>query len=304
MKTVNSFNEEVFNEVPENIKIKVEDILKKTNLYWDIKQEDLISINGLSTPNTGTFRSDNDVWLGTVSKKYKPLQNSELTLTILTAAEVLNLEIVSGGFNYTGNRVYLNLKLEDKYIGDTKIRRFITAINNHDGHGSVNFGSYYVIEEMDKNGQIQTTNFFKLNSYNAKFRHSSNVKQKINIAVKNLFSSLQEDEEVMNNFALMQKIKIDDDLLKSVILKCYGVNSSDPNAKVSTRSFNKLKQVDLIVANEINKNEKSAWGLFNGILKSTETLNPKNINAKDYYMAGKGAKINMKAYDIIMNFIK
>jgi hypothetical protein len=298
------FNEEVFSQISEDLKNEVKQTLSKTGLDWDVVQEELVSVTGLKTPNSATFRSDSNSWLGTMSKKYKPLQNSELVLTLIAAASKFNLKISSGGVNYDGKRVYLNLNLEDKYVGDSRIKRFISVVNYHNGLGSVNFGSYYKIEEMGPNGEVINKNFFKLNSEAGRFRHSSNLNEKIAVTIENLFASIKEDEGVIETFNKMAEIKVNDEMLKEIIFKCYGIDPGDPTQTLSTRALNKFKQVDTILKNEVQKNQASAWGLFNGVLSSTEILTPKNSQTKDFYMAGNGYNINLKAYDIISNYLK
>lgn len=302
MKTSN-LDLEVFSQVPEQLKQEVRQTLQKTNLDWDVVQEELVSVTGLPTPNSATFRSDTSSWLGTMSKKYKPLQNSELVLMLAEAAKTFGLTINSGGVNYDGKRVFLSLKLEDKYIGNARLKRFITIVNYHNGLGSVNFGSYYKIEEMDSNGQMTSQNFFKLNSELGKFRHSSNLSEKIKVTISNLFASIKEDEEVIEVFNKMASVKIEDSLLNEIILKCYGIDTTDPTQKISTRALNKMKQVEVILEREVKKSEQSAWGLFKGVLSSTETLSPKNTKPEDFMMAGQGYNINLKAFDIISNYI-
>ena len=105
---------------------EVKRILEENKLDWDVRKEDLIAVstfteNGsegihLPTPNSGIYRNDNNIRLGTTSKKYTCYQNSELVECIYEASKAVNLQITGGGFCYEGSRVYLDLKLEDVYV--------------------------------------------------------------------------------------------------------------------------------------------------------------------------------------------
>jgi len=298
-----SLNEGVFNSISEELKIEIEKILIQTNLLWDVKKEDLISETGLITPSAGIFRMDTNKWLGTTSKKYTPYQNSELVLTIHFAGQKLNLKIVGGGENYEGKRVYLLLELPSEFIGNSKIERFITAVNYHNGLGSVGFGSTNKILNGTTSG-ISSNNFFRLYPNLGKFRHCSSINERISVAISQLFQSIKEDNEMMAMFNLMANTKLEDSLLSDVMSACYGVDLNNNLNNLSTRQFNKITAVSNVVTQEVQNQENSVWGLFNGILKSTEQFTPKNAQKDDFYMAGQGYSINMKAYSTIFDYLE
>ena len=298
-----SLNEGVFNSISEELKSEVEKILIDTNLLWDVKKEKLVSETGLITPNSGIFRMDNDKWLGTTSNKYTPYQNSELVLTIHVASQKLNLKIVGGGENFDGKRVYLLLELPNEFVGNSKIERYITAVNYHNGLGSVGFGSTNKILNGTTAG-ISSNNFFRLYPNLGKFRHCSSINETISIAINQLFQSIKEDSEMMAMFNLMANTKLEDSLLADVMNACYGVDLNTNQNNLSTRQFNKITAVSNVVTQEVKNQENTVWGLFNGILKSTEQFTPKSAQKDDFYMAGNGYSINMKAYSTIFDYLE
>lgn len=302
-----SFSEEFLSKVPEQLKEEVISILDKVDLNWDVKKEDLVSISGSETPNAGIFRTDfsfqepKDTWLGTTSKKYTPYQNSELVLTIHVAGKAVDLKIIGGGSNYEGKRVYLLLQLPEEYVGNTKIERYITVVNHHTGLGSVGFGSTNKIYSNTAGG-IYANNFFRL--YNlGKFRHSSNINERVNVAANQLFQSIREDKEMMETFQKMQNTKLDDPLLAQIMMSCYNVDMNQPLSAMSTRQSNKMEQISAVIKKEVQNQGGSVWGLFNGILMSTQITTPKSTSQTDYFMAGQGYAVNMKAYDTIMDYL-
>jgi Domain of unknown function (DUF932) len=296
-------NTEVLEGTTQEVAQEVEKILNTTGLSWDVKKEDLVSVTGLETRNSGIFRNDNDLWLGTTSKKYTPYQNSELVYTIYIASKQLNIRIVGGGENYDGKRVYLLLELPDEFIGNTKIKRYITAVNYHNGGGSVGFGSTNKIETMTSSGNYNCNNFFRLYPDLGKFRHSSSIKQRIQIAINELFNSIKKDNDMMNAFSKMAEVKLENELLAEVMKACYSVDLDNNMSNMSTRQFNKITAVSNIVTQEVKNEQDTVWGLFNGILKSTQITTPKSSNTDDYYMAGQGYNINMKAYTTILDYL-
>jgi hypothetical protein len=54
---------------------KTFNLLEATGLNWSVNKAELFSAEGLQTESFGIFRNDNSQWLGTVGKKYVPMQN-------------------------------------------------------------------------------------------------------------------------------------------------------------------------------------------------------------------------------------
>ena len=91
--------------------------------------------------------------------------------------------------------------------------------------------------------------------------------------------------------------------MKHLHLKILYKQNNNLN-NLSTRQFNKITAVSNVVTQEVQNQENSVWGLFNGILKSTEQFTPKNAQKEDFYMAGQGYSINMKAYSTIFDYLE
>jgi hypothetical protein len=198
------------NVAPE-LQKKVKTILDKTNLNWDVRQEALISADkGLPSNLSGIYRDDNDAFLGAPSKKYTIYQNCELVETIYAAAKQFKLEISDGGSLFSGERVYLQLALPDEYVGSSQIKRYITAVNSHNGLGSVGFGSTNDIINVTPAG-TSSAKFFRMYGNMDKFRHSSNVHDRVRSAVNQLFESLTQDRKTVEMFQLMAYTKIEDE---------------------------------------------------------------------------------------------
>lgn len=92
---------------------KVFELLEKTGLNWDVEKRSLFDKDGNKTSSHGIFKKTANQWLGTVGDRYTPLQNSELAMILIKAAEGINLDITRGGMLQGGEKVYLQAALPD-----------------------------------------------------------------------------------------------------------------------------------------------------------------------------------------------
>lgn len=272
-------------------------ILSDTGLNWDVRKEDLISKpSGLETPNAGVFRSDTNKWIGTTSKRYVLYQNHELANTIIEAASQFNLEVVEGGELDGGQRVFLQLELPMETIGKTDVKRYVTAMNSHNAKGSVAFGS-------TNNILSYNVRFFRVFSQLDKFRHCSSVSEKVRVAVNQLFKTISQDKAMMDSFRMMAGVKLQDDLLQSVMESCFRIDPAKDQSDLSPRQLNRINNITDSVRATVRQEEGSVWGLFAGILNYTKNSVPKNRKEQDYVMSGAGYKTNLRAYETITNWL-
>ncbi len=277
--------------------LKVFDILEKTGLNWSVRKEDLISVTGLPTPNAGVFRNDTNEHLGTLSKKYIPYQNAELVTTIVEASEHIGLEIKKGGYLQNGKLVYVQMELRDEFIGSSKVERYITALNSHNGTSQVAFGS-------SNNVVICQNTFFKVYKELQKFRHTSSAGEKIKLAVMELKNTIMEDVNLMETFKLMDSIKLQDKAVDDLIKDVFGIDANKPIQH--KRVANRYEEIQEAIKIELDLEGNSMWGLFNGVTRYTNhyaTKNLKNKTKEDYIMNGAGYTMNTNAYDLILNWI-
>lgn len=286
-----------------NPKVEVDKILNSTDLDWEVRMEDLVARpSNLETPCAGLFRDDTDTYLGVVSKKYTIYQNRELVDTIMEAAKHFDLEIVNGGWLYDGERVYLQLELPSAYVGKSEVKRYVTAMNSHNGRGSVVFGATNEILNITERG-VESKKFFQVFKEMDKFRHTHSVHTRVNSAIQGLFGSITKENETTILMEKMAKLKVKDEVLREIMFKCYKVDLNKSIAELPTRTQNRIKQISQTLEGEINKQDGSMWGLFQGVLKNTENSTPKNKTKDENVYGGSGRTINMKAYNIIRNYV-
>ena len=277
--------------------LKVLEVLEATNLNWSVRKEDLVSVSGLETPNSGIYRNDTNEWLGTTSKKYTPYQNAELVTTIVEASEHIGLEIAKGGILSKGKLVYVQMELKEEFIGKSAIKRYITALNSHNGSSSIGFGSSNEVV-------VCQNSFFKIYKELAKFRHTATASEKIKLAVMELKNTIMEDINLMNTFKLMDSINVTDQAVHDLIKSCFGI---DIDKEQKTRTSNRLDLINEAINIELDLEGKTMWGLFNGVTRYTNHYASKNSPTKtkeDYIMNGLGYNININAYDTILGWIE
>jgi hypothetical protein len=279
--------------------LKVFEILESTNLNWSVRKEDLISVSGLETPNSGIYRNDTNEWLGTTSKKYTPYQNAELVTTIVEASEHIGLEIAKGGILSKGKLVYVQMELKEEFIGNSQIKRYITALNSHNGTSSIGFGSSNEVV-------VCQNSFFKIYKELAKFRHTQSASEKIKLAVMELKNTIMEDINLMNTFKLMDSVSLTDHAVHDLIKSCFGIDI-DKKEDLKKRTTNKLDLITEAINIELDLEGKTMWGLFNGVTRYTNHYASKNSPTKtkeDYIMNGIGYNVNLNAYDTILGWIE
>jgi hypothetical protein len=286
-----------------NPQSEVERILTETELDWEVRMEDLVAQpSNLETPCAGIFRNDTDTYLGVVSKRYTIYQNKELVDTIMEAAKHFDLEIKKGGYLFDGERVYLQLELPDVYVGNSQVKRYITALNSHNGNGSLCFGATNEILNITPSG-VESTRFFKIFKGLDKFRHSKNVHKTVEQAIRGMFASITSENKETLLMQKMAKLKVEDEVLREIMYKCYSVDINKTIAEMPTRTQNRVKAISDVLEGEVNKQDGSLWGLFQGVLKNTELNTPKGKTVEDNLFGITGRSINMKAYNIISDFI-
>jgi len=276
--------------------MKVFSILEETGLNWSVRKEDLITQTGLQTPNSGIYRNDTNEWLGTTSKKYTPYQNAELVTTIVEASEDIGLKIKKGGTLSNGKLVYVQMELKEEFIGASEVKRYITALNSHNGTSSIGFGSSNEVV-------ICQNSFFKIYKEMQKFRHTQSAGEKVKLAVMELKNTIMEDINLMNTFKLMDSIKVEDKAVHDLIKSCFGIDIDKDHKK---RTANKLELINNAIDIEFELEGRTMWGLFNGVTRYTNHYASKNTqkSKEDYIMNGAGYNVNINAYDTILGWIE
>lgn len=286
---------------------KVFDLLESTGLNWSVTKQPLFTKLGLETKSHGIFRGAE--WIGTVGERYTPLQNAELAMTIVKASEGVGVDVTKGGELGGGRKVYLQAELPEAFVGKGNVKRYITALNSHDGSTSIGFGS--------SNTVIYCQNtFHKAYKGLNHFKHTFNAQARIDVAIKDLRLALNLDQQLITNYKRMADLPLKDEAIERVIRKIFGVEMAVNQDFYTPRLKEKVEQFGRSVEKSIGEQGATIWALFNGVTRYTNHILPEYLREykrnsetngenirNESLMAGRGYEISNMGFDEIMAYV-
>jgi len=283
---------------------KIFDLLYENGLAWEANKVPLYATlnEGTSKENVvvqtdtyGIFRSDNNAMLGTCKDRYQVFQNKELAQTIVDAAGSLNLEVKKGGSLEGGKKTFLQVGLEDAVVGNSGIKRNLTALNSHDGSCAIGFGTTNTVV-------VCTNTFHQAMRGLTKIRHTESYSSRVKSAVETIKEAISGESLLIDNFKRMSDTKIEDD--KYVIDLVSKILKVNPNEKTSTRKANQVMAMAKDIRTDINIHGDNLWGLFNGITRYTNHTAVSKEKSIDSVMVGQGSRMNEIAFNEIMKQVE
>lgn len=291
-QTNNPTSEAIFNQTLE--------LLDSTGLNWSVTKEPLLTADGKASETFGIYRSDTNQWLGSVGNQYAPMQNSTLAETIVMASQGVDCNTNRGGTLQGGKRVYIQSELPLEHIGNSDIKRWITALTSHDGSSATGFGSSSTVV-------ICQNTFHMAMKDLAKFRHTASADERVRLASEDLNKALLTDNQLMTTFKRMADLKIGEEVIENVIRRIFTIDIKQTRS--SEVSAVKKAQVTAFadsLQTEVNSHGQTLWALFNGVTRYTNHVAaPKGDEAKDtYLMIGGGHKTNLLGFDECMKWLE
>lgn len=275
---------------------KVFSLLEATGLNWSVNKEPLFSQDGKAANRFGMFRNDNNACLGVVGERYTVFQNSQLAETMVQASEGVGINLEKGGLLGGGGKVYLQAELQPEFIGKSSVKRYITALNSHDGSTSIGFGSSSTVV-------VCQNTFFRAYGEVTKIRHTVTAESRVKEAMEQLRNALTLDNKLMETFKRMADMEMKDELVERVIRKIFSVDPKQTQQEeISSRKKNQISEFAGAITKEIELEGKTVWGLFNAVTRYTNHHKAPKDEAKraDYLMDGGGYQINNMCYEEIM----
>jgi hypothetical protein len=187
--------------------------------------------------------------------------------------------------------------MEDEVIGNSKVNRWITALNSHDGSSCVAFGSQQTVV-------ICQNTFYMAYKNLTHVRHNMNAKDKLMAMATDLNNSLMEDQLLTEEFKRWVDMPVTSRQIEMVKNGIVALNE-DKEEKLSMRKQNQLIKIDRAIQQEFSLEGENLWGLFNGVTRYTNhTMSPNKtqVDIKESLMVGQGARINKSAYNQIHAF--
>jgi hypothetical protein len=230
------------------------------------------------------------------------MQNSTLAETLVMASQGIDLKVTKGGQLDGGQKVFMQLELPDEHIGNSGIKRWLTALNSHDGSSSVGFGSTSTVV-------ICQNTFYKAFKDLSRFRHTASAKERIDMAMEDLKLALQHDAQLMTIFKRMADTKADDNLLERLVKRIFEVDARNTkSSEVSAVKRNQLDRFSNAMHEEVSIHDSTVWAMFNGVTRYTNhhALNGKASAEKreSYVMVGGGARVNILGFNECMKWLE
>ena len=254
---------------------------------------------GINVPTNsyGIFKGDKH--LGTTGERYEPFQNYQLAETIINATEQLNLPLLRGGSLCDDTKIYLQAELKSDMIGKSEIKRYVTALNSHNGTSAIGFGSSNTVV-------VCQNTFYMAYKELTKFKHTINAESRVRDAVELLRLTLINDEMLMEDFKIMANQTLNDEIVERVIRNLFKVEKDTKQDDVSTRKVNQLVEFGNSINKSIEEQGNTIWALFNGVTRYTNhIIAPNDANDKlSYLMDGNGYQKNLIGFNTIMDWIK
>lgn len=272
------------------------DLLNKHGLAWGVIQEPLFSKSGMPTNNIGLFRTDNNAHIGTHTSRYQVCSNGELAKLLVYACSPikdLDLQGSRGGEFFGGRKIFFQIPLPDTTIGNTSVKRYLTAINSFDGSTAVALGTCQTVVVC------QNTFWKAYRSGISKVGHYSTMNAKLESLTEQIYQTIEKDAEQVELFNRMHEIEIYESDITALKHKIFRVEDA---FNIGTRKQNRMLKFDSDMELEFAEQGRNAWGLFNGVtrytnhsIKENQSFNNKMANV----ICGTGAKINALAYEHI-----
>jgi len=185
------------------------ELLEQTSLNWEVSKEQLFAGDGSPTSAFGVFKTKSRQHIGTVTDKYEIYQNWQMAEALILASQEVGVSFDGGGVLNGGKKVFLQASLPDAFIGQSGVKRNITALNSHDGSSSIGFGSTNTVI-------VCSNTFYKAFGDLAKFRHISSSAERVKSLANDLNAVIKADEEMILNFEKMAAKPLRDSMVEAV----------------------------------------------------------------------------------------
>lgn len=284
---------------------KVQQLLQKTNTNWQVDKRPLVCIDEAgqvhSTPAYGMFRSDNNDCIGIVKAGYSIFQNSEMAETLLSAADIVGLDVnTRGGALGNGKLVHYQFTLPTQHIGASKLERYITALTSHDGSTAIAFGSCNVVV-------VCQNTFFKAYKSLPRIKHTAAFRERVTSMADNMRTAIANDLLLCQAMERMVEKQATQTHLKAVV---NGVLRTDAFAdsfdEASGKMRNNYNALMQHVETEKAIHGNNLYALFNAATRYTNSKAAKHSNDNErmhYLMAGTGAKLSNIAFDTLLQYV-
>lgn len=303
-----NFADNVINNVLENSQVETtNEMLDRFGLNWQVEKQPLILPSGKPTPFFGLVRTDTDQIFQTCKDQYTPFQNSQLSELVYRIAAKTGFDVHGGGNFNGGAKVYLQLATgEVKGIGENKdtIKKFVTAINSHDGTTSLRWGHTDITISCR-------------NTFNAAYRemknsarHTASINQIVEQSIKELDGLAKIEKSIFDTYFKLAEVPVKKVHIEDIVLQTLDVDiaisKADLEKNYSTYRLNQMHELLACISGEMKQKGETLWGLFSGVTNYTthKLKAPDRDNGRlESKYVGTGYKVDNGVFEIVSSFI-
>lgn len=263
---------------------EISTLLDLSKLNWCVTKEPIQTKNGIDIPDRfAIMRDDTKSILGVLGNNYMPVQNEELLELLFQISQSTGLTFHSGGSFGLGEKVWFQLKSNTLDLGNDKVHGYISGFNSFDGKTMLALGNTHVTVSC-------------LNTFNAgyrevdtKMRHSSTMREKIQIMLGRVSTLRKEEEHQFEIIKRMNHTKFDMGLKDKLIDILFQITPDEKIKGLSTRKANMINTFNTDWDTEIqSKGGNNLWAAFSGITRfTTHSMYKSKERAQEMKMFGK-----------------
>ena len=272
-------------------------LLDRFGLNWVVEKQPLLLPSGKPSGLFGVVRKDTDTCFTSASEQYEVFQNQELADLVQEVGQVVGVDVAKGGLFNNGGKVYLQIPLGDKQVGNDTIKRFATALNSHDGTTALKWGA--------SNITISCSNTFNAASKSLEnsVRHYKNMRQAVEASLSAVKNIQLQDETLFEQFQRLADKSASKEHVQKVIQAVTGVDTSlkasDAEKAFSTRARNQAYDLATSITREMSYKGDNLWGLFSGVTHYTTHKAGRNGTREVSKMAGALQKTDQRVFDLV-----
>jgi hypothetical protein len=184
----------------------------------------------------------------------------------------MGLPLHKGGYFGNGEKVYIQLKTQDKTLGRDMVKGYLTCVNSFDGSTSLAFG------HSNLTISCQNTFFANYREMANKVRHTMNMHTRIDLLCIQIEGVLQMEQKIFTQIERMSETRITPKVKELALSKLLNLSKEETLADLSTLTTQKknlLSSLEVSINGEINgwgnglAKGDNLWGFFSGITHYT-----------------------------------
>ena len=281
----------------------VQDAMQRADLAWEVNQAHAYiqdkNGNWIETPAVVNYRSDNGMYLGTVTDRYQKVDNAE-AFSFLDVFD--NYKFISGGVVNGGKTAWVCIEVQGfDVLGDT-VKQYYIFSNTHDGSGSLRVCLTPVRAVCSNTLNLalkKATRAFSL-------RHKGDTEGKIAMIGDILSHDKVYQKEFIEQSERLAKIKLSDMVVDKMLMSLFPYDrEKDTDRKIR----NMTEQQDAVKhcyrCDDLGNFQNTAYGFINAVSDMAYHSTPKRMTAtyRENQMLSviKGNKLLDKALTLVDN---